>query len=346
MLRPARRRGRLPDHLLAGRRRPQGRGTAGHGTSSLGLLLSTLAGLLLQGPYGAGTGLERALQRALVRATLDSSLGHHVGGPRGAVAAGRRGVAAFMLPRLPAATLRRAAGLRGGLGAAHHARSPRAGPLYDHASTGVQAPWGMPADIVHLDAMALWIGGLAVLAGVALRGQQIAAARPPPRWPARCPGSRSIAFGCVAALVASGVYETWREVGAWRRAGRHGLRAARPRQGRRPAGPARARVPGQAVHPARPAAGRRARGERAHADGDRSRPGDGRLVIAGYGDAVAAAAAAAAGPAALPLAAACAPAGPPPPEGERCPRGSGPRLGARHAAAAPLRRGGAGRRAR
>ena len=57
--------------------------------------------------------------------------------------------------------------------------------MYDHASTGVQAPWGIPDDVVHLDAVALWIGGLAVLAGFALRGAGPAASR----WPGRCRGS-------------------------------------------------------------------------------------------------------------------------------------------------------------
>jgi copper transport protein len=87
--------------------------------------------------------------------------------------------------------------------------------VYDHASTGVQAPWGIPDDIIHLDAMALWIGGLAVLAGFALRdaeargGQGLAAAaRAVPRF-------SSIALGCVVALAASGAYQTWREVGSW-----------------------------------------------------------------------------------------------------------------------------------
>jgi copper transport protein len=79
----------------------------------------------------------------------------------------------------------------------------------DHAATGVQSPWGIPADIVHLDAMALWIGGLAVLAGFTLRSPGTPAVmRAVPRFSA-------IALGCVATIVASGAYQTWREVGGW-----------------------------------------------------------------------------------------------------------------------------------
>ena len=43
--------------------------------SSLGLLVSTLLGLLLQGPYGAGAGLGQLLSGTLMRQTMDGSLG-------------------------------------------------------------------------------------------------------------------------------------------------------------------------------------------------------------------------------------------------------------------------------
>jgi copper transport protein len=193
-----------------GRRRDAGRMVT---VSSLGLLLATLAGLLLQGPYGAGTGLSQVFSAPLVRATFASSLGP-ASEVREVLSLLAAGVAAFMLPRLPAATLR----ARRGYGAAWAVLiTAIAGSwaVYDHASTGVQSPWGIPGDVIHLDAMTLWIGGLAMLAGVALRRQEIrggpgaaALARAVPRFSV-------IAFGAVVALVASGVYQTWREVGAW-----------------------------------------------------------------------------------------------------------------------------------
>src|SRR6201999_1729541 len=75
------------------------------------------------------------------------------------------GVAAFMLPRLPGAAPRFR--LIAGTGWGRLVAAVAGGwAVYDHASTGVQAPWGIPDDIVHLDAMTLWIGGLAMLAGV------------------------------------------------------------------------------------------------------------------------------------------------------------------------------------
>jgi copper transport protein len=181
--------------------------------SSLGLLASTLLGLLLQGPYSAGTGLSQLLRGSLVRSTLQGSLGP-ASEARELLSLLAAGVASFLLPRLPAATLRfrRAAGA---LWALLMTAAAATWAVYDHASTGVQAPWGIPDDILHLDAMALWIGGLAVLAGFALRSTQpqgspgaAAVARAVPRF-------SSIALGCVIAIVASGVYQTWREVGSW-----------------------------------------------------------------------------------------------------------------------------------
>ena len=181
--------------------------------SSFGLFASTLLGLLLQGPYGQGTGLSQVFSPALVRSTLHGSLGP-ASEARELLSLVAAGVASFLRPRLPAATLRfrRAAGAAWALLMTAVAAT---WAVYDHASTGVQAPWGIPDDIIHLDAMALWIGGLAVLAGFALRNTETrgsqglaAVARAVPRF-------SSIALGCVIAIVASGVYQTWREVGSW-----------------------------------------------------------------------------------------------------------------------------------
>ena len=193
-----------------GRRKDVGRLVT---VSSLGLLLSTLLGLLLQGPYGAGTGLSQLFSASLVRTTLQGNLGP-ASEAREGLSLLAAGVAAFLLPRLPAATLRfrQAAGTVWALLITAVAGS---WAVYDHASTGIQAPWGIPDDIVHLDAMALWIGGLAMLAGVALRGREIRSGPSAAALARAVPRFSLIAFGSVTALVASGVYQTWREVGAW-----------------------------------------------------------------------------------------------------------------------------------
>ena len=121
--------------------------------SSLGLLTMTLLGLLLQGPYSAGTGLSQLLRGPLVRSTLQGGLGP-ASEARELLSLLAAGVADFLLPRLPTATLRfrRAAGA---LWALLMTAMAATWAVYDHAATGVQAPWGIPDDIVHLDAMAL-----------------------------------------------------------------------------------------------------------------------------------------------------------------------------------------------
>jgi copper transport protein len=181
--------------------------------SSFGLFASTLLGLLLQGPYSQGTGLSQVFSPALVRSTFQGNLGP-ASAAREVLVLVAAGVASFLRPRLPTATLgfRRLAGAAWALLITAVAAS---WAVYDHASTGVQAPWGIPDDVIHLDAAALWVGGLAVLAGFALRGQATrggqgvaAAAHAAQRFSA-------IALGCVIAIMASGAYQTWREVGSW-----------------------------------------------------------------------------------------------------------------------------------
>jgi copper transport protein len=172
-----------------------------------GLLVSTLLGLLLQGPYAANAGLGSLLDPSLLRGTLSSRIGT-ASQARELMAFLAGATASVLLPRLP--SLRRRglviAGVAwGALGTAVAA----SWAVYDHSSTGVQAAGGLPAAIVHLDAMALWIGGLAVLAGFALR-------RPgEPGVAAAVPRFSALALGCVIAIVASGSYQTWREVGEW-----------------------------------------------------------------------------------------------------------------------------------
>ena len=173
-----------------------------------GLLLSTLLGLLIQGPYAANEGLGQVFNAQLVQATLNSKLGT-MSQARELMAFLAGGAASLLLPRLPTAGQRTRIAL-GVTWAVLTTAVAASWALYDHASTGVQAPWGgVPADIIHLDAMAVWIGGLAVLAGFALRGpadEGVATA---------VPRFSSISLACVGTIVVSGAYQTWREVGAW-----------------------------------------------------------------------------------------------------------------------------------
>ncbi|SEE69429.1 copper transport protein [Streptomyces sp. 2112.3] len=80
--------------------------------------------------------------------------------------------------------------------------------LAEHASTGLQTAVAMPVDVLHLLAVAAWLGGLAALVVSLYWG-------PPVERRAVRRFSR-IAFGSVLVLVATGVYQSWRQVGSWR----------------------------------------------------------------------------------------------------------------------------------
>ncbi len=82
--------------------------------------------------------------------------------------------------------------------------------MSEHASQGLQAGVAMPVDVVHLLAVAAWLGGLTALL-VALH-----------RAPVETPVGRDavrrfsrLAFGSVVTLAVTGVYQSWRQLGSW-----------------------------------------------------------------------------------------------------------------------------------
>ncbi|MGW5617489.1 copper resistance protein CopC [Streptomyces sp. NPDC003877] len=82
--------------------------------------------------------------------------------------------------------------------------------MSEHASVGLQAGIAMPADVLHLLAVAAWLGGLGTLL-VALY-----------RAPADAPVEASavhrfsrLAFGSVLVLIVTGTYQSWRQLGSW-----------------------------------------------------------------------------------------------------------------------------------
>ncbi|MDH6703804.1 copper transport protein [Kitasatospora sp. MAA19] len=204
------------------------------------LLASTVAVLMLRGPYERGSGIGKAFDLSLVRATLDERIGTALAARLLLLAAG--GVFLSLLvgqlgqPARPAARTggdgdsgtetaeaaeeaelreleQRAAErpqreARLGLGVAGLVLSIALAATWvgaDHASVGIQVWLSLPLGMLHLIAMALWLGGLAALL-VGLRegvGAQVV-----DRF-------SKIAFGSVAVLVATGVYQSWRGLGSW-----------------------------------------------------------------------------------------------------------------------------------
>ncbi|MDX3309004.1 copper resistance protein CopC [Streptomyces sp. ME08-AFT2] len=82
--------------------------------------------------------------------------------------------------------------------------------MSEHASTGLQPGIAMPVDVLHLLAVATWLGGLTALL--------VALYRAPADRPVDATAVRrfsQVAFGSVLAVVATGVYQSWRQLGSW-----------------------------------------------------------------------------------------------------------------------------------
>ncbi len=79
--------------------------------------------------------------------------------------------------------------------------------MAEHASTGLQAGIAMPVDVLHLLAVATWLGGLAALLTALYRAPSIESTA--------VRRFSQVAFGSVAVLAATGLYQSWRQVGSW-----------------------------------------------------------------------------------------------------------------------------------
>ncbi|WEO96499.1 copper resistance protein CopC [Streptomyces sp. FXJ1.172] len=82
--------------------------------------------------------------------------------------------------------------------------------MAEHASVGLQPGIAMPVDVVHLLAVAAWLGGLTALL--------VALYRAPAETPVEAAAVRRfsrLAFGSVLTLAATGAYQSWRQLGSW-----------------------------------------------------------------------------------------------------------------------------------
>jgi copper transport protein len=203
-----------------------------------GLALSVLAAVLLEGVYGAGQGLGHVFWPNVLHTTLYSRYGRAVGARLLLVV-----IALFAfsltLGSLPEGG-RRSRATAGAVWGALTVAFAATWAVADHSGVGSQVPLAVPADIVHLSAMAVWLGGLAMLIAIVLRparpraragvGAQGGNGRAAERG-ARMAAHRGqvataqaaqavtsfspIALGCVVALVVTGTYQAWRNVGTW-----------------------------------------------------------------------------------------------------------------------------------
>ncbi|WP_405960884.1 copper resistance protein CopC [Streptomyces sp. NBC_00024] len=182
----------------------------------LALLLASAVLLLLRGPYERGSGVGAALDFSVLRDTMVSRPGLALLARLALLA-----VAAFLLVRV------RRQGNHGKHGE-HGEQGERqewgkgalvCGALVsvglagtwaaaEHASAGIQVPVAMTSSVLHLLAMAVWLGGLTALLTVLYRAPRTLSAAVVDRF------SR-LAFVSVVVLAVTGVYQSWRGLGSW-----------------------------------------------------------------------------------------------------------------------------------
>ncbi|MEV5186289.1 copper resistance CopC/CopD family protein [Streptomyces werraensis] len=163
-------------------------------------LLVTTAGLLvLRAPYEKGTSPSTALEVSTFPDTL--------GGRPGMALLARVLLlltAALLLPVLRRRTPRTRVTAGGILSVSLALTWASA----EHASAGIQVPVAMTSSVLHLLAMAAWLGGLTALLLTLHR------AKTPPPHDTVARFSR-LAFTSVTVLVVTGAYQSWRGLGSW-----------------------------------------------------------------------------------------------------------------------------------
>ena len=173
--------------------------------------LGSVAAVIVQAPYDAGKPLADAFQSNVLSPVIHSSFGHGAGlriagaiVVLGAILAGHRMRESRRTwpPRPWLLT-----GLAGGTA------TDVSLSLSGHATTGRWEPWGFLVDLIHVAAGSLWIGGLIVVAAVLLtevrRNESFDATALVRRF-------STTAAWAVAVIVASGVFEAWRQLGGWK----------------------------------------------------------------------------------------------------------------------------------
>jgi copper transport protein len=157
-----------------------------------GLVGSAVVGLLAQGAYDAGLGWSAIARPSLVRDVLATTFGHGLL-LRIAAALIIVGAIAWLRGRARVGVV-----VVAGLGVA---------VSFAMTGHGVSSPLLFASTTVHAIVASLWIGGLVGLVCWVVRS------------PAEHVGTLQrfsrVAMTCVCALIATGTYQAWRQVGAW-----------------------------------------------------------------------------------------------------------------------------------
>ncbi|WP_328223576.1 copper resistance protein CopC [Streptomyces sp. NBC_00104] len=182
----------------------------------LALLLASAVLLLLRGPYERGSGVGAALDLSVLRDTMVSRPGLALLARLALLA-----VAAFLLVRVRRQGNHGKHGEQGAqgerqewgksalvCGALVSVGLAGTWAVAEHASAGIQVPVAMTSSVLHLLAMAVWLGGLTALLTVLYRAPRTLSAAVVDRF------SR-LAFVSVVVLAVTGVYQSWRGLGSW-----------------------------------------------------------------------------------------------------------------------------------
>jgi copper transport protein len=197
----------------AGRRRTAVRRLVWTGWAAA--VFGALGELLLQGPYAAGSGVASAVRPSLQDATLHADTGQLLS-VRIALLGLLGGVLTLLFSRpeerarrlawAPEAAAVLGAGIVVTFAASGHSRS--ADPRW----------FAVLVDALHLTAMIVWLGGLAVLAAAGLSRRAEASdtddAAELAELSTGLPIFSRVALACVATLAVTGTIQAWREIGA------------------------------------------------------------------------------------------------------------------------------------
>jgi copper transport protein len=191
-----------------------------------GLAFCVLAAVLLQGVYGTGQGFGHLFWPGVLHATLYSRYGRALG-VRLLLVVVALFVFSITLGALPGQG-RRQRTIAGVIWGILTVALAATWSVADHAGTGTQLPLAVPADTIHLSAMSIWVGGLVMLITIVLRRPGGPPVRTSSGRAVRPSGQAAtadaaqavtrfspIALGCVSALVVTGTYQAWRNVGTF-----------------------------------------------------------------------------------------------------------------------------------
>lgn len=177
------------------------------------LVASTIALIMLRGPYVNGNGFGDAVDLDVIRDQVETRPGAALVSRLLLLAA----AAVFLAVLFGTYTKRddpeERADLAWGLGIGGSVVTVGIAATWamaEHASVGIQHEVAMPVDVVHLVSMAVWLGGLVTLL-TALSIPAVGATLER----AAVQRFSTIALTAITLLVGTGVYQSWRQLGSW-----------------------------------------------------------------------------------------------------------------------------------